>query len=109
MINNKHQTEQFWEVWPTIKFMSPQLTAFQRDWQEHGTCYNTLQPSCLPSSSPPGAEAVAYFKRMVELFQELPTYQWLKSAGITPGTRMYDLDDVISAISDASGVRCTPS
>ena len=108
MINNKHQTEQFWEVWPAIKYTSPQLTAFQHEWQTHGTCYNTLQPSCLPSGSPRGAEAVAYFGRIVELFQRLPTYEWLASAGITPSTRTYDLDDVIRAIRDASGVRCTP-
>ena len=109
MINNKHQTEQFWEVWHAIRFMSPQLTAFQHEWRTHGTCYNTLQPSCLPSGSPQGAEAVAYFQRIVELFQRLPTYDWLASAGITPTTRRtYDLDDVIAAIRDASGVRCTP-
>ena len=107
MINLKHQTENFWEVWPAIKSMS-QLTAFQHEWNTHGTCFNTLQPSCLPSGSPRGAEAVAYFGRLVELFQRLPTYQWLRSAGITPGTREYDLDDVVRAISDASGVRCTP-
>lgn len=97
MINNKHQTEQFWE----------------HEWQTHGTCYNTLKPSCLPRGSPRGAEAVAYFQRIVDLFQALPTYEWLASAGITPGTRTYDLDDVIRAIRDASGVtpavECTGS
>jgi len=86
-----------------------QLTAFQYEWKKHGTCYSTLKPSCLPSGSPWGAEAVAYFQRMVELFKKLPTYEWLKSAGITPSAhKTYDLDDVIRAIKEASGVRCTP-
>ena len=88
------------------KFISPQLTAFQHEWMSHGTCYNTLQPSCLPSGSPQGAEAVAYFQRVVGLFQQLPTYQWLASAGITPSYQQtYDIDSVISALKAASGVR----
>lgn len=89
------------------KFISSQLTAFQHEWMSHGTCYNTLQPSCLPSGSPHGAEAVAYFQRVVALFQQLPTYQWLASAGITPSyDQTYDRDSVISALKAASGVRC---
>jgi len=87
MINLKHQTENFWE----------------HEWKTHGTCFNTLKPSCLPSGSPRGAEAVAYFGRLVELFQRLPTYKWLESADITPRTREYDLDDVIRAINNAHG------
>jgi len=88
-INNKFQTEEFWE----------------HEWSEHGTCYNTLQPSCLPPHSPRGAEAVAFFQRVVGLFQQLPTYQWLAQAGITPSSHQeYDFDDVISALREASGV-----
>jgi len=88
-VNNRFQTEQFWE----------------HEWMSHGTCYNTLQPSCLPSGSPQGAEAVAYFQRVVGLFQQLPTYQWLASAGITPSYQQtYDIDSVISALKAASGV-----
>jgi len=90
--------------------MSPQLTVFQHEWSGHGTCYNTLRPSCLPPGSPQGAEAVAYFERVVELFKQLPTYQWLASAGITPDShRQYNFDDIISALTEASGVRRTRS
>jgi ribonuclease T2 len=90
--------------------MSPQLTAFQHEWAEHGTCYNTLQPSCLPPGSPRGAEAVAFFQRVVGLFQQLPTYQWLAQGGITPSSHQeYNFDDVIDALREASGVRCTRS
>jgi hypothetical protein len=83
---------------------------FQHEWSEHGTCYNTLLPSCLPPGSPRGAEAVAYFTRVVELFQQLPTYQWLAAAGITPDSHQeYNFDDIISALREASGVRRTRS
>jgi hypothetical protein len=90
--------------------VSPWLTAFQHEWFNHGTCYSTLRPSCLPPGSPRGAEAVAYFKRVVELFQQLPTYQWLKASGIVPNERaQYDFDDIINALRASSGVRCTRS
>lgn len=87
--------------------MSLQLKAFQHEWSTHGTCYSTLRPSCLPSDSPRGAEAVAFFQRVVALFQNLPTYQWLASQGITPDERRtYSLSELIDALKAASGVRC---
>ena len=89
------------------KTMSPQLTAIQHEWLHHGTCYSTLRPSCLPPGSPRGAEAVAYFKRVVGLFKQLPTYQWLDASGIVPNERAYyDFDDIINALKATSGVRC---
>jgi ribonuclease T2 len=53
------------------------LTIFKNEWASHGTCYSTLKPSCLPTGSPRGSEAVLYFKAVVELFKQLPTYDWL--------------------------------
>jgi ribonuclease T2 len=109
-INNKFQTEEFWEVGLARSKTMSQLTVFQHEWSEHGTCYNTLLPSCLPPGSPRGAEAVAYFTQVVKLFQQLPTYQWLAAAGITPDSRQeYEFDDIISALREASGVRRTRS
>ncbi|KAI0297546.1 ribonuclease T2-like protein [Multifurca ochricompacta] len=82
------QNEQFWE----------------HEWAAHGTCYSTLKTSCLPSGSPQGAEAVAYFQRVVALFQTLPTYNWLASQGITPSTtQTYTLAQLTSALKTASG------
>ncbi|KAF9074958.1 RNase Irp1 [Rhodocollybia butyracea] len=54
------------------------------EWAEHGTCYSTLEVNCLPSGSPQGAEAVAFFEQVVTIFQTLPTYTWLTNQGITP-------------------------
>ncbi|KAJ3879443.1 ribonuclease T2 [Lentinula edodes] len=52
----------------------------------HGTCYSTLQTSCLPEGSPKGAEAVAFFEQVVTLFKTLPTYEWLTNQGIKPSS-----------------------
>jgi ribonuclease T2 len=80
--------EQFWE----------------HEWRTHGTCMSTLEPSCLPSGSPTGAEAVAFFQTVVKLFKTLPTYTWLSNHGITPSTsKTYSLSDITSALQTESG------
>lgn len=105
------QNEQFWEVRPRRAYViSPCLIASQHEWAAHGTCYSTLEPSCLPSGSPTGAEAVAFFQQVVALFQTLPTYQWLAQGGITPSTtKTYTLAQLNSALKTASGVRHRPA
>ncbi|KAJ7481046.1 RNase Gf29 [Mycena galericulata] len=59
---------------------------WEHEWETHGTCYSTLEVDCLPSGSPKGAEAVAFFETVVKLFQTLPTYQFLANQGITPSS-----------------------
>ena len=77
---------------------------WEHEWATHGTCYSTLEPSCLPSGSPPGAEAVAFFETVVRVFKTLPTYEWLEQAGITPDTETkYYLSDIIDALQQGSG------
>ncbi|KAF9454204.1 ribonuclease T2 [Macrolepiota fuliginosa MF-IS2] len=84
--------EQFWE----------------HEWSTHGTCMSTLRTTCLPSGSPKGAEAVAFFQTVVKLFQTLPTYTWLANAGILPSTSAtHTLSSLTSALKSGSGV--TPS
>jgi hypothetical protein len=83
------------------------LTIFKHEWAAHGTCYSTLKPNCLPRGSPRGTEAALFFQRVVELFKQLPTYQWLAQQGITPSqTRTHTLDEVLDALKASSGVRC---
>ena len=95
---------------PRIRRVSLFNSASQHEWAAHGTCYSTLEPSCLPSGSPTGAEAVAFFEQVVALFQTLPTYSWLESQGITPSTtQTYTLSQLNSALKTASGVRCPAS
>ncbi|KAJ7481047.1 ribonuclease T2-like protein [Mycena galericulata] len=85
---NDGSNEEFWE----------------HEWETHGTCYSTLQPTCLPSASPTGAEAVAFFTTVVKLFQTLPTYTWLSNQGITPSSdTTYTLDTLTSALQTGSG------
>jgi ribonuclease T2 len=90
--------------------MIPRLIISQHEWNNHGTCYTTLRPSCLPPNSPEGAEAVAYFEQVVGLFKTLPTYDWLAAQGITPSfDEEYSLSDMTNAIRAAHGVCYSPS
>ncbi|EJD37105.1 ribonuclease T2 [Auricularia subglabra TFB-10046 SS5] len=77
---------------------------WEHEWSKHGTCLSTLKTSCLPSGSPRGAEAVAYFQTVVKLFQTVPTYDFLSSQGITPSSsKTFTLSQITSALKSASG------
>jgi ribonuclease T2 len=87
-IDNQGRDEHFWE----------------HEWASHGTCYSTLKPKCLPPGSPRGTEAVLFFQRVVELFKQLPTYNWLAQQGITPSeSRTHTLSELLDALKQASG------
>ncbi|KAH9928447.1 ribonuclease T2 [Epithele typhae] len=78
---------------------------WEHEWSTHGTCYSTLDPSCLPEDSARGAEAVAFFQTVVELFKTLPTYDWLAAEGITPSSSTtYTLSALTGALERAAGV-----
>ncbi|KAJ7736075.1 ribonuclease [Mycena olivaceomarginata] len=84
-------------------------TFWEHEWSTHGTCMSTLNPTCLPSGRPQGAEAVAFFQTVVTLFQTLPTFTWLSNQGITPSsTATYTLASLTAAIEAESGVGFTP-
>nr|GAT55724.1 ribonuclease T2 [Mycena chlorophos] len=73
---------------------------WEHEWATHGTCYSTLQVDCLPSGSPKGAEAVAFF----ETVGLSPTYEWLANAGITPSSsKTYTLSELNAAVESAWG------
>ncbi|KAI0783293.1 ribonuclease T2 [Abortiporus biennis] len=90
------------EFWVDINGQNEQF--WEHEWSTHGTCYSTLERSCLPSGSATGAEAVAFFNTVVALFKTLPTYTFLANAGITPSSSAtYTLSQITSAIKSATG------
>ncbi len=46
---------------------------WDHEWETHGTCISTLEPSCYTNYTP-GEEAVDFFTTVVSLFKTLPTY-----------------------------------
>ncbi len=97
------------------------------EWNKHGTCVNTLSPSCYAGTSTsssafaaggsggadlkargdgykPGLEVVEYFQRAVSLFEELDTYQALAEANIYPSyTRRYSAQQLQQALRSVTG------
>jgi ribonuclease T2 len=90
------------EFWVDIKGRNEQF--WEHEWAKHGTCLSTLDPKCLPSGSPTGAEAAAYFQATEKLFKSLPTFNFLADRGIMPSTsRTFTRAELESALKDASG------
>ncbi|KAI1199916.1 ribonuclease Trv [Nemania serpens] len=76
------------------------------EYNKHGTCINTLAPSCYGESYTPGMEVVDYFIRAFDLFRRLDTYRALERVGIEPhSSKTHALADVQAALEEYSGSR----
>lgn len=60
--SNDESSEDFWE----------------HEWATHGTCINTIDPSCYTNYTA-GEEAADFFQQVVTLFKSLDTYQVCRS------------------------------
>ena len=101
--------------WKDIKGDDNDL--WSHEWNKHGTCLrydrsvlttsryflmaytisnSTLGPKCVGNT----AQAVVYFfNSAVNLFQTLPTFDWLAAAGITPSsTATYSRSEIVDAL-----------
>ncbi|KAL2220586.1 putative ribonuclease T2 [Thermoascus aurantiacus ATCC 26904] len=76
---------------------------WEHEWNKHGTCINTIEPSCYTDYYPQ-EEVGDFFQKVVDLFQGLDTYKALAAAGITPSSsKTYRLSELQDAISQANG------
>ncbi|KZT54778.1 ribonuclease Le37 [Calocera cornea HHB12733] len=76
---------------------------WEHEWSTHGTCYSTLQPSCI-SGGVQGQDAVYFFTRVVNTFKTLNTYNFLSSEGIAPSSSTtHTLSSLQSALKSAYG------
>jgi ribonuclease T2 len=78
------------------------------EWAKHGTCISTLEPSCYTDHKAT-EEVVDYFRKAVDLFKGLPSYEWLKAAGIEPSTtKTYTFSQIQAALAvNRPGVEVT--
>ncbi|KAF7552918.1 hypothetical protein G7Z17_g3999 [Cylindrodendrum hubeiense] len=80
---------------------------WEHEFSKHGTCISTLNPSCY-SNYQTGEEVGDYVKTLVSLFKTLPTYDWLKAAGITPSTsKTYTSSAIQAALEAQHGAKVT--
>lgn len=84
-------------------FRGHDATLWSHEWNKHGTCISTLTPSCY-KNYPAQSEVVDFFRAADNLYRQLPTYEWLQDAGITPGSNeRYARRDIEQALERKHG------
>ncbi|KAJ5439796.1 Ribonuclease [Penicillium daleae] len=80
---------------------------WQHEWEKHGTCVSTLETHCYEDYIPQ-QDVVDYFDKSVEVFKQVPSYEFLAAAGILPShSQTYALADVEDALERAHGAPVT--
>ena len=75
------------------------ISLWEHEYNKHGTCMNTLLPSCFTGEYTRFENTVYFYKKVVELYQNVQTQTFLAESGIVPTvTKQYRLSDVIDAI-----------
>lgn len=75
------------------------ISLWQHEYNKHGTCFNTLQPKCFVGPYNQFQAAIAYYQKVLEVWNTLPTFKFLKAAGITPSLeKPYALSDIEQAL-----------
>lgn len=69
------------------------------EWNKHGTCISTIEPSCYGNDASPHGDLYDYFVQTTSLFRTLDTFTILSEADIFPSSeRTYDLADLEDAV-----------
>ncbi|KAI5965576.1 RBT7 [Candida pseudojiufengensis] len=77
---------------------------WEHEYNKHGTCMNTLNPPCFNGNYTKFENTVNFYKKTVEVWSQLDTYEFLAAAGIYPTTtRQYKLADIEKALAEAHG------
>ncbi|KAF7714924.1 Uncharacterized protein PECH_007832 [Penicillium ucsense] len=93
------------EFWKDYKGDDSHL--WQHEWEKHGTCVSTLETRCYEDYQPQ-QDVVDYFDKSVEIFKQVPSYEFLAANGILPSyTQRYALTDIESALESGHGAPVT--
>lgn len=80
------------------------VALWEHEYNKHGTCMNTLNPPCFTGEFREHEQAVQFFKKVVEIWSQLDTFEFLAAAGIYPTVaKQYKLRDVQDALAKAHG------
>ncbi|GKZ30218.1 ribonuclease T2-like [Aspergillus brasiliensis] len=91
------------EYWPDYEGADEDESFWEHEWNKHGTCINTIEPSCYTDYYAQ-EEVGDFFQQVVDLFKTLDSYSALSDAGITPSEdatyELSDIEDALAAIHD---------
>ncbi|KAI3339865.1 ribonuclease Trv [Ustulina deusta] len=103
---DQHELIEFMNRYWVANYSGTNEHLWAHEYNKHGTCINTLAPSCYGEAYTPGLEVVDYFVRAFGLFRMLDTYYALQRVGIEPdSSKTYALADVQAALEEYSGSR----
>lgn len=75
------------------------ISLWEHEYNKHGTCMNTLLPGCFVGPYKRFENAVNFFKKVVELYKNLPSQTFLANEGIVPSvSKKYPLKAVTDAL-----------
>ncbi|KNG82195.1 ribonuclease T2, partial [Aspergillus nomiae NRRL 13137] len=84
------------KYWPNYEGEDEEF--WEHEWNKHGTCINTIEPSCYKDYAPQ-KEVVDYLAKTVDLFKGLDSYKALAKAGIVPhASKTYKRSEIESAL-----------
>lgn len=73
------------------------------EWNKHGTCISTIEPSCYGDDALLHGDLYDYFVQTTSLFRTLDTYSILAEADILPSSeRTYDLAELVDAVTSST-------
>ncbi|CAL1706597.1 unnamed protein product [Somion occarium] len=76
---------------------------WEHEFNKHATCISTLEPECIQNFNNRN-DVVIFIKRVISLFQILPTFEFLKRKGIVPSsTQTYNFTDIMNTLKQATG------
>lgn len=91
--------EKMSKVWKNFNGNDESL--WVHEFNKHGTCMTTIRESCYSADTKPNQNIVDFYRKSVELFEELPTYEWLAANGIVPSNEQtytkQQIEDTLSA------------
>ncbi|EMG48250.1 RNY1-A Ribonuclease T2-like 1-A [Candida maltosa Xu316] len=85
---------------------SASTSLWEHEFNKHATCMQSFNPSCFTGNFSKYENVVNFYKKSIEIWSQLDTYQFLAQDGIYPTlTRKYKLSDVQASLQKAFGAQ----
>ncbi|KAH3672825.1 hypothetical protein WICMUC_004047 [Wickerhamomyces mucosus] len=88
--------------WKDYKGLDENL--WLHEFNKHATCYSTLKSKCYGDNYIDNQNVYDFFQISINLFEKVPTFNWLKSEGIIPSNfKTYTKLEILNALTKNFG------